>query len=242
MDYKINYVPVFYIGPNRNYASYQEKFKNDPMFFVRYHVKFLNTCENSKIKRTTFVFNDDISDELKDLILQTVSKIKTMEVEVIFRENCGFSYGAWNDVIKKNLNDFDYFFLIEDDYIPVKPDFYEDFVDRCTPEYPYVSTFVDEYQPGKFCASCSNSIIRADVCKDILQKYNELFLVNPTNILQDAWNTQMNFLNLFTQSGYGMRDILHKYSTPHNSDCNINRITVFGNKDLPHILVPIIPQ
>jgi len=239
MDYKINYVPVFYIGPNRDYASYQEKFKNDPMFFVRYHVNFLNTCENNKIKRATFVFNDDISDELKDLILQTVVEVKTMEVEVIFRRNGGFSYGAWNDVIKKNLNDFDYFFLIEDDYIPVKPDFYEDFVDRCTSEYPYVCTLVAKHK-GKLHASSSNGIIRADVCKIILEKYNELFLVNNSNNLPDAWNTQINFLNLLTDAGYGMRDITHKYSTPHIINCHINQITVFGNKNFPHILVPII--
>jgi hypothetical protein len=241
MDYKVNYITVIYIGPNRDYASYQDKFKNDPMFFARHHVDFLNRCENSKVELATFVFNDDMPNELKQLAIDTVSQIKTMRVEIVFRTNVGFSYGAWNDMIKKNINDFDYFFLIEDDYVPVETNFYEDFVDRCTLEYPFVSTYVDNYEPGKFCASCSNSMIRADVCKIILEKYNELFLVTLSDRLQDAWHTQMNFLNLFTQSGYGMRDILHKYSTPHNSNCHINKITVFGNKDFPPMLVPIIP-
>lgn len=241
MGYNINYVSVFYIGPNRDYASYQEKFKTDPMFFARTHVDFLNQCNNNNIKKATFVFNDDITDELKMLAVETVCQIKTMDTEVIFRKNTGFSYGAWNDVIKKNLNDFDYFFLIEDDYIPTETDFYQHFVARCTSEYPYVSTFVDEYEPGKFCASCSNAIIRADACRAIYEKYNEIFVVQDSIRLQDAWWTQMNFLNLFTENGYGMRDILDKYSTHHNTNCHTNQITVFGNPKLPPCLIPIIP-
>lgn len=241
MTYTINYIPVFYIGPNRDYASYQEKFRTDPMFFAKKHVDFLNRCIDTPIKKATFVFNDDISDELKVLATEVASQIKTMDVEVVFRRNSGYSYGAWNDMIKKNLNEFDYFFLIEDDSIPLETTFYEHFVERCTPEYPFISTFVDEYEPGKFCSSCPNSIIRADICKKILAKYGELFLVNNSTRLQDAWDTQMKFLNLFVDSGYGMRDILDKYSTPHNLNCNINDIRIFGDRTKPHNIVPIIP-
>ena len=60
--YRINYIPVIYIGPNRDYVSYQQKFKNDPMFFANTHAEFLNNCHNTNIKKATFVFNDDISD------------------------------------------------------------------------------------------------------------------------------------------------------------------------------------
>ena len=241
MSYSINYIPVIYIGPNRDYASYQEKFRNDPMFFARAHVEFLNRCTDTPIKKATFVFNDDISDEVKMLAVETVSQIKTMEAEVVFRRNSGYSYGAWRDMIKKNLNDFDYFFLIEDDSIPLEPNFYEHFVERCTPEYPFVSTFVDEYEPGKFCSSCPNSIIRADICKKVLEEHGELFFVHDSTRLQDAWDTQMRFLDYFTKSGYGMRDILDKYSTPHNLNCHINDIRIFGDRNLPHCIVPIIP-
>lgn len=241
MSYTINYIPVIYIGPNRDYASYQEKFKTDPMFFARTHVDFLNKCVDTNIKRATFVFNDDISEELQNLAIETVSQIKTMEAEIIFRRNNGYSYGAWNDVVKKNLDEFDYFFLIEDDSIPLEPTFYEHFVERCTLEYPFISTYISEHEPGKFHAACPNGIIRADVCKEILQKYNELFVVNNSNRLPDAWDTQIKFLNLFTESGYGMRDILDKYSTPHNLNCNINDIRIFGNPEFPYNIVPIIP-
>lgn len=241
MSYTINYIPVFYIGPNRDYVSYQEKFRTDPMFFAKTHVNFLNRCVDTSIQKATFVFNDDISDELKFLATETVAQIKTMDAEVIFRKNGGYSYGAWRDMIKKNLNDFEYFFLIEDDCIPLETNFYEHFVERCTTEYPFVCTFVSECKPGKLHAASSNSIIRADICKKIFEKYGEIFLVNESTKLHDAWDTQMNFLNLFTESGYGMRDILDKYSTPHNLNCNINDIRTFGNPEFPHNIVPIIP-
>lgn len=239
--YSINYIPVIYIGPNRDYVSYQQKFKNDPMFFANVHAEFLNNCHKTNIKKATFVFNDDISDELKEMAKNVVSKIQTMETEIIFRTNSGYSYGAWKDIVKKNINDFDYFFLIEDDSIPLSPDFYEYFVEKCNDEYPIVATYILEHSPGKFHAACPNSLLKADVCRKILQTYNELFMVNQSNRLEDAWDTQTRFYDLFVQSGYKMIDILDKYSTPHNLNCNINDVRVFGNPNNPPNIVPIIP-
>jgi hypothetical protein len=241
MNYSINYIIAIYIGPNRPYPKYQEKFKNDPMFFVKTHVDFLNKCYDSNIQLATFLFNEDMSDELKQIAIQTINQIKTMNVEIVFRPNIGFSYGGWNETIKRNINDYDYFFLIEDDYIPINSKFYEDFVTHCTLEYPFVSTLVNEYAPGKLHAACSNSIVRADVCKIILERYKELFLVVKSNIANDAYHTQMTFLDLFTSLGYGMRDMTYKYSTPFNCNCYTNEIKIYGNKELPPILVPIIP-
>lgn len=39
------------------------------------------------------------------------------------RENIGLSYGAFNYAFKKHVNNFDYFLLLEDDYIPVEDKF-----------------------------------------------------------------------------------------------------------------------
>lgn len=239
--YNINYIVVFYIGPNRNYHSYQQKFKTDPMFFADKHVEFLNTCQNTNIKKASFVFNDDINDDLKIMATNTVSKIESMETEIIFRKNCGYSYGAWRDVVIKNINDFDYFFLIEDDSLPVNSNFYEYFVEKCNDEYPIIATYVKEHQPGKFHAASSNSLVKADVCRKVIQTSGELFFVNQSNRLEDAWDTQTRFYDHFTNLGYKMTDILDKYSTPHNLNCNINDVRIFGNPNNPPNIIPIIP-
>lgn len=39
------------------------------------------------------------------------------------RENIGLSYGAFNHVFKGHVSEFDYFILLEDDYIPVEDNF-----------------------------------------------------------------------------------------------------------------------
>lgn len=128
---KINYIVAFYIGKNRGYDHYKHKFVYDPLFFVREHVKFVETC-NSNIF-PTFVFNDDIPDSIKTDIIDLCPNI-----EIIFRPNNGFSYGAWNDAIIKNIDLYDYFFIIEDDYIPTSADFCEPFLNKISDIVPYV--------------------------------------------------------------------------------------------------------
>lgn len=240
----INYIVVMYIGKRGisnpgelGYLQYEEKFKTDPLFFAKIHRDFLSTCVDGKITKATFVFNDDISDDIKNSALNEI-KLSNMNYEVIFRKNNGFSYGAWNDIIMKNLNDHDYFFMIEDDCIPLETDFYEYFIECCTLETPIVATYVSPNPP--IHAASSNSIVRADVCREILDKTGKLFFVNNSNSLSDAWNTQTYFFKYFTENGYKMRDILDKYSTPHLLDCNINKIVTFGNPEFPHCIVPIV--
>lgn len=240
----INYIVVMYIGKRGvtvegelGYLQYEEKFKTDPLFFAKKHRDFLSKCENSKITKASFVFNDDISEDIKRMAIEEI-KLSNMDYEVIFRKNNGYSYGAWNDVILKNINDYDYFFMIEDDTIPLETNFYEYFVECCTLETPIVATYVNPNPPVH--AASSNSIVRADVCREILNKTGKLFFVNNSNALPDAWDTQTYFFKYFTENGYKMRDILDKYSTPHALNCRINQVVVFGNPNFPHNIVPII--
>lgn len=240
----INYIVAIYIGKrgithegDLGYIQYHEKFKVDPLFFAKIHRDFLSSCQNSKITKASFVFNDDISDDIKKMALEEI-KLTNMDYEIIFRKNNGYSYGAWNDTILKNINDYDYFFMIEDDCIPLETDFYEYFIECCTLETPIVATYVNPNPP--IHAASSNSIVRADVCREILNKTGKLFFVNNSNSLPDAWDTQTYFFKYFMENGYKMRDILDKYSTPHALNCRINHVVIFGNKENPHCIVPII--
>lgn len=236
-DYKLHYVVVFYIGPNRNYTSYQHLFKTDPLMMFRRHVDFLKTADNN-LKSATFIFNQDLDPTIR----QELENFKDypLPVTIGYYNGPGFSYGAWNEVIKKRMDNYDYLFLIEDDYIPTRPDFYKPFVDRCNDEYPYVCTYVEERSPGQFVASSSNAIIKAKQCKEIFSKYGEVFTALNSNSLQEAWNTQINFLNFFFNEGYKIRDILDEYQTPHMLNCNINHLVTFGNQNAPILIEPII--
>lgn len=236
-DYKIHYIVVFYIGPNRNYTSYQHLFRTDPLMMFRKHVEMLKTVDKN-ITSATFVFNGDIDPNLR----QTIDNFTDHGVptRIGYFNGPGFSYGAWNEVIKKRLGVCDYFFLIEDDYIPTRPDFYKPFVDRCTDEYPYVCTYVEEKSPGRFCASSANALVKAKQCKEMFEKHGEVFAAIDGNTYEQAWNIQLNFLNYFTESGYKMRDILDEYKTPHMLNCNINHLVTFGNSNAESLIEPIV--
>lgn len=236
-NYTVHYVVVFYIGPNRNYTSYQHLFRTDPLMMFRKHVDYVNSS-SSHLQSATFVFNHDLDQQIKDQVdnFQNFQK----PVEIHYFDGPGFSYGAWNEVIKKKINDYDYFFLIEDDYIPTRPDFYQPFVDRCNDRCPYVCSYVEEKSPGKFVASSSNAIIQAEQCRLIYSKYQDVFAELNCYNLPQAWHTQTNFLNFFTQEGYVMADVLDQYKTLHMLNCNINQLVSFGNANAPALIEPII--
>lgn len=235
--YTINYIAAFNIGPNRP-GPYVEAFQTDPLCFIRMHRDFLNTCVGTNITMGTFVINDDIDDEIKQKVLYCAEQSK-IPLTIIFRKNGGYSYGAWNDAIKYAVNNFDYFFMIEDDYIPDANDFYIPFVERTNETTPYVCGYVG-IDSGVLHAAHSNGIISQAACKKVLETNEQLFVVNETKTLEDAWECQRNFLNNFTNLGYKITDITDQYLTRHMMDCYNIRISEFGNAEGRCLLHPII--
>lgn len=236
-EYKVHYVVVFYIGPKRSYPSYQRLFRTDPLMLVRTHIDFLRHAGHH-ISKATFVFNADIDPIIRNKIDNLYGF--PIPTDVHYYEGTGYSYGGWNDVIKNNLDQEDYFFLIEDDYIPTTPYFYQPFVDRCTDESPYVCTYVEMKPDGRPCASSSNAIIKAKQCKELFEKHGDVFAELGARDLPSAWHTQLNFLNYLTDAGYKFTDILDEYRTIHMLNCEINHAVSFGNSNAKILIEPIV--
>lgn len=232
---KINYIPAFYIG-NRVHTDYNNNIKQNPLILVEKHIEAL---KNTEINLVSFVFNlDDLSiaNELED-------KIKKYNInfnyECIFRQNMGCSYGAWNDVIIKNLDDFDYFFIIEDDFIPTNPEFYKPFVQRCSDKYPYICEFTDVTWTGLPHPSIPHGIIQAKSCREIYKKYkNILKIYNDNNNLETFYKIQRECFEYFINENFGIKDILDEYSAPFMSSPT-RQITIFGNPSNPSLLTPV---
>lgn len=170
-EYKINYIVAFYIGTNRNNIAYNTKIEDDPLYFVNKHYNFLSTCNSTHITEATFIVNNDVSKEIKNQLLNL--KLTNIKLKIFFRNNINYSYGGWNDVIKKNVNKFDYFFMIEDDYIPTVTDFYKAFVEKTSFEKPYIACKVETHPTMH--PSFSVGIIRSENCKLIIKKNKDLF-------------------------------------------------------------------
>jgi hypothetical protein len=244
MTTRVNYIAAFYIGGNRTFPYYQQAFKNDPLCFVRKHIEFSEYAEN--IDRFSFVINDDISEELKEeIILLTRGK----NIEVLFRINNGYSYGAWNDVVRKNLSEFDYFFLIEDDYLPSFTNFVSPFIQRFNANTSYVcslmveiSNEINEMVPkdlGKFKhPSISNGMLSGMAASKILEKYNTIFRLQKGSTKEIGYWNQIYFLKNFTDTGYDVTDTTDEFSSPYLNTSS-GELKVYGNSNNPPLLIPI---
>jgi len=245
MNTRVNYIVANYIGPLRSYAHYQGLFDKDPLFFFKKHIDFLSKLNSDQIT-ATFVFNDDIDPKLKfELLGYNFGKF-----EIIFRKNSGFSYGIWNDTIIKNLNDYDFFFLIEDDYIPSRLDFLDPFLDRLKDKVAFVCGLIEEASPDRFpdhvpyyedpfpFPSISNGLISAEACRTIFKKYETIFKINLNNDYNSAYTNQIYFCKYFTDNGYNITDTLDEFSSSYNNATQ-RELVIYGDKK-PSLLEPII--
>lgn len=151
--------------------------------------KHLNFVRKSKfLSKATFVFNEcsEVSND----------EIKTMvgdDAHLIFRPNIQCSYGAWQEAVLKNLNRFDYHFLIEDDYLPVSGHFFVPFLQKMTDNVCYVASGIKQDRNGQF-ANPSNGLLSNEKAKIIFEKRNCLFDLSPASA-ETCNHHQIHFLN-----------------------------------------------
>ena len=132
----ICYIVTCYFGKRRVTSPLYGK---DNLFFIKQQIKALEHLKHD-IDTAIFVFNIDASDifnrktsgselTLLEGAVNLISEAKKVKTKVLFRPNIDFSYGAWNDALKAYAKDFDYSFLIEDDYAPVANNFDKKFIE-----------------------------------------------------------------------------------------------------------------
>jgi hypothetical protein len=230
----INYIIAFYIGASER--IYGKTFQYDPLYFIKIHKNFLDTCIDTHIKMGTFVINDDIDDNMKEQIVDYVKTCK-IPTTVIFRKNIGISYGSWNEAIMNSIDDYDYFFMIEDDYVPDANNFYIPFVERVSDSTPYICGLI--LHNPKTHAAHSNGIISQKACKRVMETNKSLFKVhgnNKTICIQDY--VQVFFLDNFTELGYCLDDVADEYSIKHMSGYVIDEYGISGARCLiPPIII-----
>jgi hypothetical protein len=211
--YTINYITAFYIGNLRRH-TYVEQFEIDPLYFIRIHKNFLDTCVGTHIAMGTFVVNDDIDEDVKNQIVEFVKDCK-IPTTVIFRENHALSYGAWNDTIINSIDGYDYFFMLEDDYAPDANDFYIPYIEKIDGNVQYVCGLVIQ---NPLHAAHSNGVISKEACKKILETNPTIFSHLVGKDKPASWTTQLNFMSYYSNAGYVMEDITDKYFLKHMAD------------------------
>ena len=106
MTSKFNYLVSFYFGPRGN-ENYNKRLKDNKFFFAEKHIDFLKNYSKNNIEKVIFVVNltpSDNQEEITNFFAENSSKISDdIEFDLIFRDNYGFSYAAWNEGIIEDL-------------------------------------------------------------------------------------------------------------------------------------------
>jgi len=235
----ICYVVAIWLGP-RNSKSHSTILDNDPFYFVKKHLEFLSSLDkDNQIKEAIFVvnrFNSFIDENILNVVNQYKGKIP---VEVVFRGNRGFSYGAWDEVVKKTLNrNYDYYFLIEDDYIPTSPEFYKIFLSKMNENVPYVTQLYKDKH-----AAISNGLLNKKIAYELYKVKKHVFKIDSNPTYLAAVENQRHFLKYLEEfSGDNIQDIAKDAHIPFfSSDKDI--IIDYGNVENSSPLKPIdIPK
>lgn len=217
----VNYVVALYGGKRRHYHL------TPILDFAKKQVEFLKQ-KPKHITQVSFVFNE--SDNPEDqAAIEYLSNINLpIPHSIRIRENTGFSYGAWNAVINSTKNDFDYTFLIEDDYIPTKTDFIDYFLSKIKDDTIYVCCL---YR-SDHAALASGLFINKHAFTPAFK------LIDNNSYSYGAYENQIHFLRLYQNEGFKIEDIT---DIAHTEFLNVTRQSIlYGDQSKPFIMGPIM--
>lgn len=236
---RINYIAAFYFGDRMN-TLYSSAVQKDKFYIFQTHLEAVKKY-HSGIDLVTFVFNLD-NVEQAESIKQTIENYQIpFEYELVFRPNRGASYGAWAQVIEHNINDFEYFFITEDDYIPDRIDFFEPFIERCRDKYAYICMFCEDVPPPGMIdhASIPMGVISGQACRTVLKNQGRLFQVfDEANTYDLFYKTQERYCEFFVNEGFRVGNITDAYCSPFMVSPT-RSIRIFGNESNPVLVKPI---
>lgn len=249
MTSKFNYLVSFYFGTRGN-ENYNVRLNDNKFFFAEKHIEFLESYSEKNIEKVIFVVNltsRDNQEEITNFFAENSSKISDdTEFDLIFRQNYGFSYAAWNegiiDDLQKECGEAEYYMCLEDDYMLRTDTSVLPIIERCNEVTPYVccSAVVDhpDYMDH---SSVSVGIFHKDSCRKVYEnKENPFYIVNGNNDYPHAWKIQQTFYKNFLDMGYKITDFLDEYSCDFLYTGS-NEVKTFGELDTDRLIVPIMP-
>lgn len=162
------------------------------------------------------------------------SEINGTPVVVENITNEGYSYGQYSKMFDRH-DDFDYYILTEDDYVPVKNNFdlkLVDFYKRsecgflCGLSTPVLAEGAEPWNH----AAISWGITSKEVLKENKKTYGRVLFHGPDL-------AQVNFSWGFTSSGFKIEDVRKEYCVPfHGPD---KTIKYYGDRKKPTLFEPV---
>lgn len=177
---KTNYVIGCWSGPRQEYPS--------GAIFIRTHLEQLQRVKH-QLDLVTIGYprceqeNPEYTDYMMELEHKGCLEDGT-PVDVLRTDNVGLSYGQWYKAYEKYTEQFDYYILIEDDYLPVIDHFDSELIEmqrKLSSGYLCGLIFDQSGRYGAYYnkhAAMSNGIITSDCFKAIYEKHGSLLFQN----------------------------------------------------------------
>jgi GNAT superfamily N-acetyltransferase len=244
-----DYIVSFYLRERRSF-NYSENTQKDKFFLLKRHLKFLEENTLKGLNQVYFVFNIDYVERFDQNLVKEITNKYDVNVNLIFRENKGLSYGAWNHTLIENLKakrQAKYTFLCEDDYIPTNSNFALPFLKKFQekPNIGYVAQLVLGIgHDNTRHAAISNGFIDCELAQKIYETHNKLFAIKDLSPRENnPYNTgvhnQVHFLDNFTKENYTIEDISEDYCQPFY-ELRVEDIELYGNEDGEILIEPIL--
>jgi hypothetical protein len=224
----VNYIVSLYCGKRR------AKIKTNFKMLLDKHIEFLSSNPDD-IDGFTFVINKSHI-EYDQYCIDTINefiKKSTLKGNLFTRENVNGSYGAWEKGIMETYREYDYSFLIEDDYIPNLKNTISYFLQKIKNH-----SFVASYWNNNH-AAISNGLFKNSIVLPTLEKHNRLFDFTTApkwmSNSQSLSNAQVSFLNLVENKFTDITDIGY---TEFQRWEDVEYV-IFTNDKLPLLIKPI---
>lgn len=201
---KINYICPCWSGWRR---GGDEIYNKDRSIYMKIQVAMLQKLEHN-LDLITIVIpeNPDEPKEFTNFLKEFPKKINKVPVFFIWMENTSSSYGPYNRVFDIFRSEFDYYILMEDDYIPIQDNFDNILIKTLEKKKNcgYCCSKVGKCDDGTPIASVSNGLVPSWAFERIRKEY-EGFI---------PWGGQANFSDAFRDTNINMWDTRREYRTP----------------------------
>lgn len=226
---KVAYLLAAFPGPrlNGDIPAYAE----DYTLFLRHHIKMLelyeHNCDVYIIINEPSTYRPNVREYLEEL---------SSKYTVWRRPNIGCSYGAWDHAFRQ-IPDYDYYILMEDDYVPVQDNFDTKLVNLIEQhQSAYLCTMIGWGCGGGTLphAAISNGIVNGNVVRNVLARGGFRFSDRHIDIGTDGRAGQVTFSQDFL-SGGAITDFTDVYKAPF---WHVDRLVNYGDWAPEVLLAP----
>lgn len=172
----LHYIVSVYTGVRQN-KFVNEILANDPSHYVKIHLERLRLYGDNNIQRVTFVISPSSDPERDRSVMEYASSVDlgfAVTDSYIKENNKYFSYGCWEDCVRRNMGGLD-FFLIEDDYFPAVKGFYEPFVNGLNSKEGVA--YSCQWYKNRH-AAISNGVLSVKAAKKHIEEFGESLLLS----------------------------------------------------------------